>query len=338
MPRLTRRQFLENSLLTAAAVSLVSAGESAAAEKIVRWRKRRRKSVTLSKPNTMKLTLSHFELKTKHPFTISRGTTVTQPTLIVELEQDGIRGYGETNSDTFYGCTLQNMGEALESVRGHIESRRIGDPAILWEELNGKLSANRFAQNALDQAAWDLWGKVCGAPVWKLWGLSLEHCPPSDYTIGSEDVLGVVFWRETEMSGDVTVRPDGKISLPLMGDVVAAGLRPEALREQIEKAAAKFITDPNVTIIVRAINSRKVFITGEVMTPGAYPLTGPRTVMQLIALAGGLNEYADQGAITVMRIENGQGRSFRFNYKDVARGKNLRQNIELLPGDTVVVP
>jgi polysaccharide export outer membrane protein len=161
---------------------------------------------------------------------------------------------------------------------------------------------------------------------------------PTDYLIGPEDVLGVVFWREEEMSGDVTVRPDGMITLPLLGDLPAAGLRPDALRDEVQKAAAKFITDPNVTVIVRTVNSRKVFITGEVMTPGAYPLTGPRTVMQLIALAGGLTEYADQGGITVMRTENGQSRSFRFNYKDVARGRNLQQNIQLQPGDTVVVP
>jgi polysaccharide export outer membrane protein len=161
---------------------------------------------------------------------------------------------------------------------------------------------------------------------------------PTDYVIGSEDVLGIVFWRETEMSGDVTVRPDGRITLPLIGDIMAAGLRPDVLRDQIDKAATRYITDPNVSVIVRMINSRKVFITGEVMMPGEYPLVGPRTVMQLIAVAGGLTEFADQGGITVMRTVDGQSRSFRFNYKDVAKGKNLQQNIPLLPGDTVVVP
>jgi polysaccharide export outer membrane protein len=161
---------------------------------------------------------------------------------------------------------------------------------------------------------------------------------PADYIIGPEDVLGVLFWRDQEMSGDVTVRPDGMVTLPLIGDVQAAGLKPEALREQIQAAAGKFLNDANVTVVVRQINSRKVFITGEVATPGAYPLTGPRTVMQLIALAGGLNEYADAKNITVMRNEHGQMRSFKFNYRDVAKGKNLQQNIQLLPGDTVVVP
>lgn len=161
---------------------------------------------------------------------------------------------------------------------------------------------------------------------------------PVDYVIGTEDVLGVVFWRDTEMSGDVTVRPDGRITLPLLGEIHAAGLKPDVLKDQIQKAAGKYINDANVTIVVRQINSRKVFITGEVTTPGAYPLIGPRTVMQLIAVAGGLTEYADAKNITIMRTEGAQTRSFKFNYRDVSKGKGLEQNIPLLPGDTVVVP
>ena len=161
---------------------------------------------------------------------------------------------------------------------------------------------------------------------------------PVDFVLGPEDVLGVLFWREQEMSGDVAVRPDGMITLPLVGDMKAAGLSPDALKADIQRATAKFLNEPNVTVVVRQINSRKVFITGEVKTPGAYALSGPRTVMQLIALAGGLNEYADSNAITIMRTENGRPRSFKFHYKDVAKGKNLAQNIQLLPGDTVVVP
>jgi polysaccharide export outer membrane protein len=161
---------------------------------------------------------------------------------------------------------------------------------------------------------------------------------PADFVIGPEDGLGVLFWHEPEMSGDVVVRPDGLITLPLIGDIRAAGLKPEALREEIQKAASRYLTEANVMVVVRQINSRRVFITGEVAKPGAYPLTGPRTVMQLIALAGGLNEYADAKSITVMRIENGRQRIFQFHYKDVARGKALAQNITLQPGDTVVVP
>ena len=156
--------------------------------------------------------------------------------------------------------------------------------------------------------------------------------------IGPEDVLGIVFWRDADMTGDVTVRPDGMITLPLVGDLRAVGLKPDALRDLITKAASKYLEDINVTVVVRKINSRKAFITGEVRTPGGYDLAGPRTVMQLIALAGGLTEFADGGKITIMRQENGQTKTLKFNYKDVSRGKNLEQNVEVKPGDTVVVP
>lgn len=160
----------------------------------------------------------------------------------------------------------------------------------------------------------------------------------SDYVIGPGDVLGVMFWREAEMSGDVTVRPDGRITLPVIGEIQAAGLQPDALKDQILAAATKYMTDPSVAVVVRTINSRKVFITGRVTTPGAHPLVAPLTVMQAIALAGGLTEYADAKNITILRSENGESVTLKFNYKDVAKGRNLNQNIQLRPGDTVVVP
>ncbi len=162
---------------------------------------------------------------------------------------------------------------------------------------------------------------------------------PQDYLIGPEDVLGVLFWRETDISGDVTVRPDGQVTLPLIGELKAAGLTPAALQAQVLEAAQRFLTDPNVSVVVKQMNSRKIFITGQVGTAGAYPLTGPRTVMQAIALAGGVTEYADREHITVMRQEpNGTTRTMTFNYKDVAKGKKLEQNVQLQPGDTIVVP
>lgn len=161
---------------------------------------------------------------------------------------------------------------------------------------------------------------------------------PPDYVIGPDDVLAVVFWREKDLSADAAVRPDGKISLPLLNDVQASGLTPEQLRVQLTAAAAKYVTDPTVTVVVKAINSRKVFITGQVGKPGPYPLTGPTTVMQLIAVAGGVHEFADSKNIIILRVENGRQVALRFNYKDVSKRKNLKQNIELKPGDTVVVP
>jgi len=161
---------------------------------------------------------------------------------------------------------------------------------------------------------------------------------PADFVIGPDDVLTIVFWRDKEMSGDVGVRPDGKISLPLLNDIQASGLTPEQLRQQITTAAARLVEDPTVTVVVKQINSRKVFITGQVAKPGPYPLSGPTTVLQLIAMSGGVLEYADSKNITVMRTENGKPVAFSFNYKDVTKRKNMKQNIELKPGDTIIVP
>ncbi len=162
--------------------------------------------------------------------------------------------------------------------------------------------------------------------------------PPADYIIGAEDLLSVVFWRDKDMSSDVAVRPDGKISLPLLNDVQAAGLTPTQLRDQLTESAKQYISEPNVTIVVRQINSRKVFVTGQVQKPGPYVLGGSTTVLQLIATAGGVLEYAHSNKIIVMRTENGRQASHPFDYKGVISGKNLRQNIELKPGDTVIVP
>jgi polysaccharide export outer membrane protein len=161
---------------------------------------------------------------------------------------------------------------------------------------------------------------------------------PAGYVIGPEDVLSVLFWRDKDMTAEVAVRPDGLITLPLINDIEAAGLTPEQLRDEVTKAAAKYVEEPNVTVVVKAINSRKVFVTGQVAKPGAYPMSAPTTVMQLLALAGGIHEFADSKNIIIMRTENGRQMAYRFNYKQVLKRVNLKQNIELKPGDTIVVP
>lgn len=161
---------------------------------------------------------------------------------------------------------------------------------------------------------------------------------PADYVIGPEDILTIVFWREKDLSSDVVVRPDGRISLPVLQDVDAAGLTPQQLRESLTKTAERYVEDPNVTVVVKEINSRRVFITGQVAKPGPYNITSPMTVLQLIAFAGGLLEYADEENIVIMRVEKGEPVSYRFNYEEVSRRKNLKQNIALKPGDTVIVP
>ena len=161
---------------------------------------------------------------------------------------------------------------------------------------------------------------------------------PPGYAIGPDDVLVVVFWRQKDLSGEVAVRPDGKITLPLLNDVHAAGLTPDQLRQTLIDLARPFIEEPTATVIVKQINSRKVFITGYVAKPGPYPLTNSMTVLQLIAVAGGLQEFTNGKNIAIMRTENGRMTAYRFNYEDVRNRKNLRQNIELQPGDTIVVP
>ncbi len=161
---------------------------------------------------------------------------------------------------------------------------------------------------------------------------------PPEYVIGADDVMSVVFWRDKELSADVTVRPDGKISLPLLNEVQAAGLTPSQLKDRIAEEARKYVEDPTVTVEVKAINSRKVFITGEVNKRGAYPITGSMTVLQLISIAGGLGDYAKSEKISIVRNEGGKQVAFKFNYKEVINSRKLDQNIELKPGDTVVVP
>jgi polysaccharide export outer membrane protein len=164
--------------------------------------------------------------------------------------------------------------------------------------------------------------------------------PPEDYKIGPDDLLQIVFWKDKDMTTDVVVRPDGRISLPVINEVQAAGLTPDQLREGILAAATKFFEDPSVNVVVKQINSRKVFITGEISKPSAYALTSRMTVIQLIALAGGLSPYAKANDIAIIRTENGQTQRFPVKYKDIMEGKpaSFKQNIELKIGDTVHVP
>jgi polysaccharide export outer membrane protein len=158
------------------------------------------------------------------------------------------------------------------------------------------------------------------------------------YVIGADDVLGITFWRDKDLSGDVVVRPDGKIALPLINEVQAAGLTPDELRDVIVREAKRYMEEPNATVIVRQINSRKVYITGQVEKPGVFMLTSTTTVAQLIALAGGLKEFAKSKEIVVVRNEGGRPVAYPFNYQELLKRKRLAQNIELRPGDTVIVP
>ncbi len=160
---------------------------------------------------------------------------------------------------------------------------------------------------------------------------------PDDYVIGVEDILSVVFWRDTDLSAEVVVRPDGKISLPMLNDVPAAGMTPEQLAAAVEDAAAEFVRDPGATVIVKEIHSRKVYVIGEVSNPGTFRLGSEMNVLQIIAEAGGFLEHAKKGDVVIVRTENGRERRYEFNYNDVVRGRRVEQNIRLLPGDTILI-
>ena len=168
--------------------------------------------------------------------------------------------------------------------------------------------------------------------------VSVGVTPPVGYVVGADDLLSVRFWADAQLSVDVVVRPDGKISLPLLNDVQAAGLTPEQLGENLEKAASKFVTDADATVIVREIRSRKIFMLGQgIAKQGVVALNADMTVLQAIAASGGLLEYAKKDEITILRSENGQEKRFKFNFNDVTKGKNLKQNILLQPNDTILV-
>jgi polysaccharide export outer membrane protein len=164
--------------------------------------------------------------------------------------------------------------------------------------------------------------------------------PPADYLIGAGDVLIINFWKEPDLTIEsAIVRPDGMITLPLLGDVAAMGLKPEQLRDRLTAAASKnLLEDPRVTVGIRAINSRKVYITGGVAKPGPYDLLTPMTVLQLISVAGGPREFVSGKEIVIIRDEGGKQKALKFNLKEVQAGKKLEQNIPLKPGDTVNVP
>jgi L-Ala-D/L-Glu epimerase len=181
----------------------------------------------------MEIHLHRFDLPLRHPFTISRGSTVVNHALVVELRHDGLSGYGEAGESSYYGATIDGMAAILERLRPELESLPAADPEQLWERLRPRLADNTFAQCALDCAAWDLWGKLRGQPVWRLWGLALDHLPATDYTIGL-DRIEVMLAKMEEFSG----WPIYKIKLGTPDDIAI-------VRRLREHSRAAFRVDAN---------------------------------------------------------------------------------------------
>lgn len=158
------------------------------------------------------------------------------------------------------------------------------------------------------------------------------------YKIGAQDVLRIDVWREDQLTRTVPVRPDGKITLPLLNDVQAVGLTPMELANAIREELKKFITNPQVTVSVAEINSRRIYVNGEVNKSGAFQLLPHMTILQALSGSGGFTAFAKVKSIYILRVQNGGSIKIPFNYKQAITGKNPEQNIELEPGDTIVVP
>jgi polysaccharide biosynthesis/export protein len=158
-----------------------------------------------------------------------------------------------------------------------------------------------------------------------------------EYVIGPQDVLHIAVWKETDLTATLPVRPDGKISLPLLNDVQAAGLTPRGLADSVTEKLKKYIADPRVTVVVTEINSKRIYLVGEVLHAGATPMLPNMTVLQALSSAG-LNQFANTKGIYVLRTENGKQTKMPVNYKKLVKGEQIEQNYLLQPGDTIVVP
>jgi polysaccharide export outer membrane protein len=176
-----------------------------------------------------------------------------------------------------------------------------------------------------------------GQPAAAAGGATKPH--DDTFVIGNDDVLAINVWKEPDISRSIPVRSDGKISLPLAGEIQAAGRTPLKLERDIASKLQSYISEPEVTVMVQQINSEKFNILGQVTRPGSYPLTNSATVLDAIALAGGFRDFAKQKSIYILRQGPVGGQSrISFNYKDVIKGRNPEQNVKLEPRDTIVVP
>jgi polysaccharide biosynthesis/export protein len=204
--------------------------------------------------------------------------------------------------------------------------------------LSGLVSAPVAAQNAAKGKEKSAADSSPGQPSsgQSSAGQSMSVAGPS-YVIGADDVLLVSVWKEPDLTITLPVRPDGDISMPLLNDVPAAGLSPTQLAASITEKLKKYVADPRVTVIVTAINSQKIYVTGEVLHTGAIQLLPNMTVLQALADAG-FTQFANTKGIYVLREENGRQQKIAVNYKRLVKGQAIDQNIVLKPGDTIVVP
>jgi len=222
----------------------------------------------------------------------------------------------------FSTVVRNSVSVVLTVVSGLWLASLMAAPAFAQKESAPAPPANSSASARSDAST---------APIKSDSGVAVD---PKTYVIGAQDVLSIKVWREQDFTGLYTVRPDGKITLPLIGDVQASGLTPERLGDQLKQGLSNYINSPDVSVSLQTVGSKKFYITGEVNRPGEYVLAIPTKVFDALSNSGGFRDFANKKKIIIIR---GADR-LKFNYQDILKGKNLEQNIYLENGDTVVVP
>lgn len=254
----------------------------------------------------MTMRLHPFALPLRHTFRTARGVVRTQKTLVVELEEEGRHGYGEATTSAYYGSTIAGMSSALEAIRPRIESRSLADldPAVLWEELDPQLRTNRFAQCALDQAAHDLWGKLRGQPVHRLWGLEMERVPPTSYTIGI-DYIDVMVAKLEEFPG----WPIYKIKLGTPHDL-------EIVRTLRRHTDATFRVDANCGWDADEAIAKAAALRDLNVEFIEQPLPADRwTAMESLRASSALPLIADESCVVESDVDRCHGRFHGVNIK-----------------------
>jgi polysaccharide export outer membrane protein len=241
--------------------------------------------------------------------------------------------------DRHNGYAKQIATDQDASLR--LEARLASEDAMRkWLYLPAAISLISFSVRAQEPTQ----NNINGDNAKALTTRSTSSPPPKplsenpNYSIAPDDVLIIDVWKEPEISRTVPVRRDGKISLPLLNDVQAAGLTPTQLSSEIVEKLRATVIHPQVTVIVAQMSSQRIYILGQVARGGAYPLVPDMTAVQALSIAGGLTPFAKRKKIYVMRIENGENKMYLINYKEVVTGRMPQQNIQLKPGDTIVVP
>ncbi len=258
---------------------------------------------------------------------------------------------------SFYSNTvLENGGNPFDKIRANYSDiiarnlitmyefeisdiKNAGDSAVVDASYN-KTLVNKADGNALLTNGTIRIRFIKENNKIKISAIDYDKNISGDYVIGKEDLLEISVWKSPELSLSIIVRPDGMISLPLIGEVHADGRTPNELQADIQGRLKEFKQGPIVSVIVRESNSKSIFITGEVIRPGKYPLHSDTTITQAIALAGGFSQWANKDKITVIRKSpmNPEGNRITIKYSDIVGGKDMRANILLRPGDTVIVP